>query len=184
MTRAVRTIVATAFVVFIVLVPVVPAGACSCADVPMIQHLQEATAVFVGRAEGTSEGPAGLITRFLVTAVYKGASGRHVDVTTPGDEAACGVPFFEGRTYAVFAHAQGGSLTTTLCAGTTDDPASLAGMTPIARPASSSPRAAPEPRSPGASRAAPIAVAGLLVVLLSTASALAVRASRRPRPIV
>ncbi len=183
MTRVVRSVLAAGSAVFVLLVPVPPASACSCADAPVAAHLQNATVAFVGRAEDTKEAPEGLVTRFRVTTVYKGKPVGDAEVTTADNEAACGVPFVEGRTYAVFAQDQAGTLTTTLCAGTTDDLASISELTPVAGPPTPSSRSAPDERPSGASRTAPIAVAGLLVALISAASALAVRASRRPRPI-
>jgi len=183
MMRAVRSLVATAFVFVVLLVPVHPASACSCANQPVAVHLQQAAVAFAGTAEDTKEGPEGVVTRFRVTTVYKGAPGRRVEIATPIDEATCGVPFVEGRLYIVFAVPHGRVLTTTLCAGTSDDLTSVSDLTPIGAPASPSPRAAPDERPSGVSRTAPIAVAGLLVALITVASALAVRASRRPRPI-
>ncbi|MFY9586360.1 MAG: hypothetical protein WAT66_02775, partial [Actinomycetota bacterium] len=127
---------ATASILVMLLVPAPAAHACSCTDATVAEHVANATAVFVGRAEDSKDAPEGLVTRFRVTTAYKGPIVRRTDVTTPSDEAACGVPFVEGRSYAVFARDQSGTLITSLCAGTTDDLATVAGLSPIAAPAS------------------------------------------------
>lgn len=183
MRRAVRISVATAYVLVVLAWHALPAHACSCAAAPLEVHVQRAALVFVGTAEDSKDAPEGVVTRFRVTTIFKGSASRHVDIRTANNEAACGVPFVEGRSYAVFAGGEGGMLTTNLCAGTTDDVASVAGLIPIAPPASPARRGAPEERA-GRSRAAPIALAASLLALISAASVIAVRISRRPRPIV
>ncbi len=180
--RTLRLGLVSSMISLIVLVPIPPAGACSCAFEPVTTHLRNASIAFVGQARDTVDEPSGLVTTFRVERVFKGAPPARIKVTTARDEAACGVPFVEGRAYAVFVGDQGGTLTTNLCSGTTDDLSAISSLLPIAV-ATPSPRAAPADQTAGVSRAAPIAVAGLLIALLAAASALAVRASRRPRPI-
>jgi hypothetical protein len=180
--RHVRLALAATAGLFLLLVPAPPAGACSCLSEPVTTDLRNASVVFVGRADETMLDAAALVTTFRVERVYKGSPSSRVRVSTAPNEPACGVPFVEGRTYAVFAHDQAGTLTTGLCSGTTDDLSSISGLIPIAQ-ASPPARAAPPDEPAGDSRTAPIAVAGFLVALLAAASGLAVRASRRPRPI-
>lgn len=180
MTR--RSALLATIAALVLVVPAPPATACSCAFEPPASHLRNASIAFVGAAEVTRDEEAGRVTTFRVERVYKGSPAASVDVTTARDEASCGVPFVEGRTYAVFASSQAESLTTGLCSGTTDDLSSISGLAAI-EVRSPPGRAQPPAGAAGDARTAPIAVAGLLVALLTAASALAVRASRRPRPI-
>ena len=161
--------------------PPTPAWACSCAVASVPQQVQAASAVFAGVAEDAREEADDLVARFRVERVYKGMPDDRLDVRTPRDGAACGVPFVAGRSYAVFVRDEGGAVTTNVCMGTTDDVATLSGIAPTG--AAPSPRAAPGKGTAEASRRGPIAMAALLVALLATGAALAVRASRRPRPI-
>jgi hypothetical protein len=179
--RRVRLAIAATAGLFLLLVPASPAGACSCLSEPVTTDLRNASVVFVGHADETMQEAAALVTTFRVERVYKGSPSSRVRVSTAANEPACGVPFVEGRTYAVFAHDQAGTMTTGLCSGTTDDLSSISGLIPIAQAPPA--RAAPPDEPAGDSRTAPIAVAGFLVALLVAASGLAVRASRRPRPI-
>jgi hypothetical protein len=142
-----------------------------------------ASAVFVGVAVEAREELDGLVARIRVERVYKGMPDDRVDVKTPRDGTACGVPFVAGRTYAVFVREEGGALTTNVCTGTTDDVATLSGIAPIGAATSPSSPAAPRNETDGGSRTGPIVMAGLLLGLLAAGSALAVRAARRPRPI-
>lgn len=121
------------------------AWACSCAAAQTKEHFKRATVVFVGTAMSVDEpaavggvfsGSDPVTVRLAVHEVYKGDIRESVDVSTAGDEAACGVPFLPNERYAVFAVDVDGALSTSLCWGTTDDTGVLAkaGLTePIRR---------------------------------------------------
>ena len=181
--RTLRLAVCAAVAALFLTWPPTPAWACSCAVASVAQQVQAASAVFVGVVVEAREEVEDLVARFRVERVYKGAPGDRADVRTSRDGAACGVPFVAGRPYAVFVRDPGGVLTTNVCWGTTDDISTLTGIEPTPPAGSPSFRAAPRQETAGPSRTGPIAMAALLVGLLAGGSALAVRASRRPRPI-
>ncbi|GAC1426412.1 MAG: hypothetical protein NVSMB57_17290 [Actinomycetota bacterium] len=92
---------------------------CSCKVEPVAAHIAGASAVFIGTAEAVGDGSR---STFNVQQVYKGAVGGSIEISMNGD---CAVPFTKGSRYAVFAQGPSNALTTSLCAGTTEDYATL-----------------------------------------------------------
>jgi hypothetical protein len=87
------------------------AHACSCASVPLEEHLRTSDAVFSGEVVGIDQndlssgaGPQlGKVT-FDVSDVWKGVSEEPVAVYGKGPEATCGIDFEEDESYLVYAH--------------------------------------------------------------------------------
>jgi hypothetical protein len=161
------------------LLPAVPAAACTCLARDRLALIEASEVVFVGRTlsvrSDQAAAPATLRGTFDVASVYKGSIGRRVAVRTAADPASCGTPFVAGRRYAVFAGREAGSLVTDVCRGTTQELAVLDGLTPTA--------SANEPAEnlPLGSRMVPIATALLLAAAVATVRQIAV--ARRPRPV-
>jgi hypothetical protein len=111
-----------------VLAPVTPACACSCAQVTSEEAADNATIVFVGVVRdvdvplrifgGSSADP--VTVEFDVSEVHKGQVPARMSLTTALDGASCGYPFQEGGRYLVFASDYGSGMTTSLCAGNRD----------------------------------------------------------------
>jgi len=176
MKRATRFAVAAVLAGAFVAVAPLPAGACSCVVRDLAAEARAATSVFIATVRDTSSTQ----TIVRVNRRYKGVTVGDVALAVPGN--SCEITFTPGREYLIFATPSGGTLTTDLCAGTTDDLSvaaqlASAGLTPIPR--------ADTPEVPhahrGASRAVPIAVAAVLAVLLGAATAIAGRALAPPR---
>ena len=175
MRTAARLAVAGFLVGAVLLVAPLPAGACTCVVHDLSAQARTATDVFIGRVRDTGAAA----TVFHVNRRYKGAVAGDVSIVVPGD--GCAIPFTPGREYLVFTRASGGSLTTDLCAGTTDDLTVASQLAAAGLP--TIPRAdTPEvPRSHGAgSRALPIAIAGALAVTLGVATVVAARRVATP----
>jgi hypothetical protein len=171
--------VATALAVT-VLTPIRSATACSCVEQQLSDQVAAASTVFLGTVV-TSE-PIGAM--FEVSRVFKGDGPRDAPVSSGAPGAGisdCAVPFVEGRRYVVFASLQNGTLSTNICAGTTDD---LTIVSRLSVASSPSPAAAP-PRivKVVTSRTIPIAAAAAMIALVAAAAVVAVRAGRRPRPV-
>lgn len=92
--------------------PVSPALACSCVPASDLDSLRAADAVFVGTATGTADPHAGdetfssadpIVWSFAVSRVRKGSLGATVEIVTARDGASCGIAFFPGQAYVVYA---------------------------------------------------------------------------------
>jgi hypothetical protein len=95
-----------------------PASACSCAQLNAERLMQDATAIFTGLAEGTAPvQPGWSVTTFRVTEGFKGARrGNTVRVHhRSGSSASCGVQFARGAAHTLYAQAQNGTLSASLC---------------------------------------------------------------------
>ncbi len=176
------------------------AHACTCEPTDPQTRYTTADAVFEGRVRAIARlgdpevGPARLAVTFEVVQTWKAADAEQVVVTTPSDEAACGVRFEVGRSWLVYAASDAtGALSTGSCSGTQtreeadENVAALgAGVTPVeVQDAPVRARAA----APGAGGCASCTVAGAsplsgaplalgLVALLRAARG---RSRRRPR---
>lgn len=124
-------------------VPPRPAHACSCVPPPPPAAARDqATAVFAGTVSaiggGDQSSGGALLVTFELQQVWKGPDGPQLTITTPADSAGCGYGFVQGESYLVYADAQGGQLSTGLCARTTPlaaadaDLAALGPGTPVA----------------------------------------------------
>jgi hypothetical protein len=112
----------------VVLAPVTPACACSCAQVTSEEAANNSTLVFVGVVRdinkplqifgGSSADP--VTVEFDVSEVHKGQVPARLSLTTALDGASCGYPFTEGGRYLVFASDYGSGMSTSLCAGNRD----------------------------------------------------------------
>jgi hypothetical protein len=169
----------TALAAAALLLPPVPAAACTCLARDRVALIEASEVVFVGRTVAVRSAQAGAPATFWgtfdVASVYKGSIGRRVVVRTASDPASCGTPFVAGRRYAVFAGRDAGSLVTDVCRGTTQELAVLDGLTPTASANE------PAPNPPPGSRLVPIATALLFAAAVATLRQIAV--ARRPRPI-
>src|SRR5215472_4633915 len=122
----------------LVALPSADALACTCASGGG-RACQEAwgdwvKAIFLGRvtrielAKGTMGPPAGAASITFIGSTkhvtmeieegYRGVSGKHVEVLTAADEAACGYSFQEGERYLVFGGMQGQQVSVSLCSAT------------------------------------------------------------------
>ncbi len=109
--------------------PVAPATACSCAPLTRADHVDIASAIFVGTLVEREEGDRTIAYAFEVEEVFKGSVTSTTRVTTAADGAACGLSdLTEGEDYLVFANAgrEDKALMVSLCGGTIGD-----GPTPI-----------------------------------------------------
>lgn len=100
------------------------ASACSCLPERSVEEeFQEVDLVFLGTVLELTRGSEATVpqvaVRFEVIRGFKGVRESRLTVVTPRDEAACGFPFREGKTYLVYAHRrETGPPTTTLCSRT------------------------------------------------------------------
>lgn len=118
-----------------VLIPRVPAAACSCMEMTEAESFGLAQVVFTGElVEVRTLPPAEFIDSgdperfiFAVERVYKGAAFAEQSVVTPMDGAACGLEISGPGTFIVFAHHElqnqlvesiDGELYADLCGGT------------------------------------------------------------------
>lgn len=126
--RLSRLIAAAGLVLAISAVPAAHAAACSCAQMVPAEALAASDAAFSGTVVAASEaavpadrglpfGPGGVRYAFDVDGVAKGDVPASVEVLAGGDSAGCGMTFGTGERWLVFATAEGGSLSTHLCAG-------------------------------------------------------------------
>jgi hypothetical protein len=83
---------------------------------------------------GALPGTADTVYTFAVDGVAKGELGSQVSVLAGGDGASCGMAFAANVRYVVFAYTQEGTLTTDLCAGSTELPVGEAGPLPMRAP--------------------------------------------------
>jgi len=168
--------VALAAALFVALLaPMRPATACSCIDRPLPELVGSASTVFLGTVESSD---ATTVT-FDVARVFKGDSPGSNPIAN--GEATCAIPFTEGRRYVVFAALQNSVLATGLCSGTTND---LSIVSRLSVGTSPSPKAAPtRVVTVVTSRTLPIAAAAVMLGLVAVAALIAVRSTRRPRPI-
>ncbi|MEX2406349.1 MAG: hypothetical protein WD834_03340 [Actinomycetota bacterium] len=115
--------VVAALILAAAIVPIWPATsawACSCIQASRREHVEDASAIFVGVArvgEPVENAATALVTRFSVEAVYKGdlTAGSDVSIHHETQESACGLSFREGERFAVFVHEFGGQMLTSLC---------------------------------------------------------------------
>lgn len=105
------------------------ASACSCARLLSLSEAAGlADVAFAGTVTSIEDPGAGKIIQssadplhisFVVERIWKGDVGPDAVVSTAKSSASCGYPGFEaGKTYVVFAAADGERLTTGLCSGT------------------------------------------------------------------
>jgi len=81
-----------------------PAAACDCVPLPPIPAaLAESDMVFSGTAAEITAWGENAHVRFLVDRVWKGPIDATLDLSTPAETAACGVPFEVGSRYIVYA---------------------------------------------------------------------------------
>lgn len=109
-------------------VPDTPSAyACSCASLRREQLLATSDLVFVGTVLSARDPHAGaaslvgtdpLSWTFAVERLDKGPRSPRIEVLSPRDPAACGVPFSVGQRYEVFAQRAGAGWQTGLCSGT------------------------------------------------------------------
>jgi hypothetical protein len=116
-------VVAALAVVGVVLGPVTPACACSCAEMTPEESFAESEMAFVGIVTKIdrplvfmNSGQPVEVT-LAVTEVYKGRVSERFVVTTASDGAACGYDFAEGGRYVVLASTYDGRVDTGLCSG-------------------------------------------------------------------
>lgn len=100
--------------------PATSAWACSCIRASRHEHVENASAIFVGVAragEPVEDAATALLTRFAVEAVYKGdlTAGSEVSILHETDGAACGLTFQEGERFTVFVKGFEGSMVTSTC---------------------------------------------------------------------
>jgi hypothetical protein len=158
--------------------PMVPALACSCVASAPAGHFTSADVVFAGPVIDVEVEPvpAGAVAvpasqaqsvTFEVRSVYKGAPGARAVVHAESGGASCGIPFAEEASYLVFARDDGGSYSTSLCSGTTDDLTYLDRAGYSAREISITEAAAARHAEPAeGGRAAWLAGAGLALALV------------------
>ncbi len=137
------------------------AWACTCADQPPATLARLADVVFTGTVSSLApvepevEGPDVVVesvaASFRVEQVFKGDVDPETTVTTFKRSASCGYPFAESRRYTVFADAEGGSLRTGLCSGTTRERIEADEYRLPEPDVISTPLAAAEPAAPGPS---------------------------------
>ena len=99
------------------------AWACECKGASEELAMAEADAVFHGKITQAedSEDSSSVTVTVDVGRAYKGkgvTSGSPVDVTTTADLKACGVDFYVGRRYMIYASRRPDGLHTTTCAKT------------------------------------------------------------------
>jgi hypothetical protein len=94
------------------------AGACTCVgqNISCIQTTLP-DAVFTGRVVSAAKGPVSTKYTFQVTADFRGASARNVEVVSLNFSASCGYSFSIGVEYLVFASLRDGGLKTGACDG-------------------------------------------------------------------
>jgi hypothetical protein len=116
-------VVAALAVVGVVLGPVTPACACSCAEMTPEESFAGSEMAFVGVVTKIdrplvfmNSGQPVEVT-LAVSEVYKGRVSQRFVVTTASDGAACGYDFAEGGRYVVLASTHGGTVNTGLCSG-------------------------------------------------------------------
>ncbi|HEX2221628.1 MAG TPA: hypothetical protein VHK06_03815 [Candidatus Limnocylindria bacterium] len=160
-----------------------PALACSCAAMTPDQALAASDAAFVGAVIEAPPAPgpgAPLVDppfeetapfAFEVEGVAKGDVTQPAVVLGSFNGAACGMSFAPGERWLVFATAEGGSLTTNLCAGSIPLAAGERPPVPVESATASASDA-------GVWVPGPVLVAGGGLALLGAASYLAFR--RRP----
>ena len=118
-----RVVLATLFAAsaLVLAAPAPPASACSCVVQSRAEHVDNASALFVGTlAERDQDGQSVTYT-FDVHEVFKGSVTRTTQVWTGAQESACGRPdLTKGEDFLVFANASGESdrLSISLCDGT------------------------------------------------------------------
>lgn len=128
-----------------VILPSSPACACSCAPITDEKAFADSDAVFTGtmvdRREPANptngESPATFV--FKVSAVHKGQAAEVQEIKTANGGPSCGLETEIGKTYLVFATADGATLTSSLCGGTrladkTLDVAGVASSAPVPSP--------------------------------------------------
>jgi hypothetical protein len=118
MTRGHRLAASLLAAIFLIPLFATPSWACSCAALPKEELADQAKVVFTGRAVSIERSETTHRVRFRVGKVYKGNVGRHVDVVTASDSAACGCFFKEGSRYTVFGDRRREPVGTDLCSGT------------------------------------------------------------------
>jgi hypothetical protein len=110
----------------ILLGPVTPACACSCAGGTAEELFAGSEVVFRGVVSKIDEplfaGNSGAPVRVTLTVseVFKGTVTSRMTVTTSADGASCGYEFVAGRQYVVLASTYDGTVTTGLCSGNRD----------------------------------------------------------------
>src|SRR2546428_11896708 len=117
MSRVLRAAVTVATVAALSLTAPLPAGACSCVVRNLNGQVDAASAVFMGSVRSTGDAGA----TFEIRTIYKGSLPNPIQVSGGDQASSCAVPFTTGRTYVVFAVSSGGTWSTDLCSGTTDD---------------------------------------------------------------
>ncbi|HYE17438.1 MAG TPA: hypothetical protein VEA69_03280 [Tepidisphaeraceae bacterium] len=98
------------------------AVACSCLpNPPPAEALKAAGAVFLGKVTAIDRGAgqfAGLTVTIEVDRTWKGPGEKTLTVNTASDGAMCGFTFEVGKSYVVYAHAEGKALSTSICTRT------------------------------------------------------------------
>ena len=100
------------------------AWACECKQMTEEAAMADAEVVFHGKiSEAVDSDDSSTVTVSVdVKRAYKGGKklepGASVDVTTSADTKACGVDFYVGRSYMIYASKRDGELHTTTCAKT------------------------------------------------------------------
>jgi hypothetical protein len=102
------------------------ADACSCVGgLPICQTFWEADAVFAGEVlsidpvpDGADPGFSRKRVRFQVQEVWRGGVEGVVEIRTGAGGGDCGYRFERGGTYLVYAHGNGGTLSTSICTRT------------------------------------------------------------------
>jgi hypothetical protein len=95
------------------------ACACDCAPPPAPKNaLENATAVFLGKAADIEHGDGPVVVTFEVETNFKGVKTKKVTVRTGASSAACGFVFTEGEVYLVYCYGEADSLETSICTRT------------------------------------------------------------------
>lgn len=107
-----------------VILPGSPACACSCAPITDQEAFADSSAVFTGTMVDRREpvNPASSLDPatnvFKVSAVHKGQVAAVQEIKTANGGPSCGLETEIGKTYIVFATADGAVLNSSLCGGT------------------------------------------------------------------
>lgn len=180
-----------ALVVVAVMTAVQPACvfACSCiAPPPPDEAMANSTAVFAGQvteivAPADLGGSNPVVVTFAVSQGWKGAEQTTIVVSTTGSSASCGFEFVKGQEYLVYATESEGRLQTGLCSRTAslaaaaNDIAVLGdGTVPTsAGGAAEQPATLPETGDTMSSYLAPVALGGVLLLVVVLGSVMVTR---------
>lgn len=143
-----------------------PVGACSCVPNSRTEQIAAATDVFLAQVaavptptpspsaaaagSGAAVGPDTVLKGFIleVSELLKRSAQGRVEVFTPSDAAACGVPFEIGEAYLVFARRTELGLQTDLCRGNVSGASLESAADEVRRSGDSPQRTEPTPPRP------------------------------------